>query len=85
MKLTELPNIGKTTQAQLHEVGIETAEDLFAVGSREAFLRLRTIDPGCCFSCLQGLEGAVRGVRWHALDDQTKRGLKEFFDGVTLV
>lgn len=40
-KLEEMPNIGKIAAQRLREVGIETPEQLCAVGSREALLRLR--------------------------------------------
>jgi DNA transformation protein len=28
---------------------------------------------------LCSLEGAIQGVRWHNLDDETKKSLKEFY------
>ncbi|MDY5591499.1 MAG: TfoX/Sxy family DNA transformation protein [Candidatus Fimivicinus sp.] len=35
-ELSKLPNIGKTVEEQLHQVGIETAEQLRKTGSHEA-------------------------------------------------
>jgi DNA transformation protein len=29
---------------------------------------------------LSGLEGAIRGVRWHHLEDGVKKELKEFYN-----
>jgi len=43
--LTTLPNIGKTLEAQLAAVGIHSAEELAAVGSRESWQRIRANDP----------------------------------------
>ena len=44
--LTELPNIGAHAAGQLAEVGIETPEDLVALGAEQAWLKLQAIDPG---------------------------------------
>lgn len=77
-KLEDMPNIGKVAAERLREAGIETPEQLRAVGSKEALLRLRERDPGACLSMLCGLEGAIQGVRWHDLSAETKAELKEF-------
>jgi len=82
MELTELPNIGIVVSKRLKQAGIADAETLRAVGAKEAFLRLRTSgDPGC-LSLLCGLEGAVRGVRWHQLPPDVKAGLKSFLSAL---
>ena len=79
-ELSKLPNIGKTVEKQLEAVGIHTVEDLRAAGSREAWLRIKAMDPSVCINRLYALEGALRGVRWHDLDAQTKREWKAFYD-----
>jgi len=76
--LKKLPNIGKVVAEMLEQVGISSAEELKQVGSENAFIRLKTIDPGACFSMLCGLEGAVQGIRWHNLSPERKQELKEF-------
>lgn len=78
--LSSLPNIGKDTEAQLIAAGITTPGELRAVGAKEAWLRLLARDPSACLSRLCGLEGAVRGIRWHSLDAETKADLKTFVD-----
>lgn len=78
--LTCLPNIGKEMKKQLNEVGINTPDDLITTGSREAWLMIRAIDESACYNRLCGLEGAIQGIRWHHLDDDVKKELKEFFD-----
>lgn len=78
-RLQDLPNIGKSVEDQLHAVGIDTPEQLLSLGSREAWLRIQAIDPSACYNRLCALEGAVRGVRWHDLDDGTKAELKAFY------
>ena len=77
--LTKLPNIGAKLEAQLADAGITTADELNRVGSREAWLRILARDPSACIMRLSALEGAIRGVRWHDLDDATKASLKEFY------
>lgn len=77
--LQQLPNIAAVMEAQLHEVGIDTPEQLREAGSREAWLRILARDPSACYNRLCGLEGAIRGMRWHNLDDAVKQALKEFY------
>ncbi len=78
-ELTDLPNIGKVVAEKLKEVGISTPDELRTVGAEQAFIRLQTIDEGACLCMLQGLEGAVQGIRWHNLPKERKEELKQFF------
>lgn len=82
MELTEMPNIGKEVSKKLIAVGIDTPEKLIELGSKQAFIRIKSIDDTACFSMLQGLEGAIQGIRWHHLPDPTKKDLKKFFDSL---
>ena len=82
-ELTALPNIGEKLAAQLRESGIETAEELRRVGSREAWVRILSRDPSACIMRLSALEGAIRGIRWHDLDPETKAELKQFYRSYT--
>lgn len=78
-ELRKLPNIGPKLAEQLREVGVDTPEELISVGSREAWLRIRAIDPSACIMRLSALEGTLRGVRWHDLDAGVKDELKAFY------
>lgn len=78
-ELKTLPNIAEKLEAQLIEVGIQSIAALQEAGSREAWLRIAAIDPSACYMRLCALEGAIRGVRWHYLDEETKRELKTFY------
>lgn len=78
-ELSGLPNIGAALEAQLAQAGITDADGLRAEGSRGAWLRIRARDPSACYMRLCALEGALRGVRWHRLDEGTKRALKNFY------
>lgn len=79
-ELRKLPNIAEKLEAQLNEVGIPTVDVLKETGSREAWLRIAAIDPTACYMRLCALEGAIQGVRWHHLDDVTKKEMKAFYD-----
>lgn len=80
MKLTDLPNISGVIAGHLALAGIATPETLRVVGSRDAFLRIRLhADRDACLNMLYALEGAVQGMRWHGLPDDTKAELKTFF------
>ncbi|MBN1416119.1 MAG: TfoX/Sxy family protein [Bacteroidales bacterium] len=72
-------NIGKETEIKLIQVGIDSFEKLKAIGSKQAFIRLQTIDPGACLSLLYGLDGAVNGIRWNELSPERKQALQQFY------
>lgn len=44
-KLSAMPNIGRALEDKLIAVGIASGEELKMIGSREAFSRLRLVDP----------------------------------------
>jgi DNA transformation protein len=76
--LNKLPNIGKVLAQELEAAGIKSAEALKDIGSKEAFLLLKLSDSGSCYNKLCALQGAVEGIRWHHLSDETKADLKAF-------
>ena len=78
--LSSMPNVGPVLEDLLKRAGMGSPEALRAIGSREAWLRIRGIDPSACLHMLQALEGAVRGVPKKDLPDPIKAGLREFFE-----
>ena len=75
-KLTDLPNIGKTTAAKLEKIGIRTKEDFLKRDPYDVFHKLRTkVDPTLCRCALAGIVGAKKGVRWHTI---TKESAKKY-------
>lgn len=81
MELMDLPNIGPVLAENLRRVDITSAEELRAVGAREAFLRIRAqVDPTACFHQLTALAGAELGVRKTALTPEQKADLRAFFE-----
>jgi len=79
-ELSALPNIGKTVEQQLNEVGIETKKQLIDIGSKEAWSRIKSIDDSACINRLYALEGAIQGIRWHNLSEDVKAQLKAFYN-----
>lgn len=77
--LQALPNIGPETAKQLREVGVNSHEDLEAMGAKEAWLRILQMDPSACYNRLMGLEGAVRMVPKKLLPQEVKDDLKSFY------
>ena len=76
VKLTDLPNIGKTTAAKLEKIGITTAEEFLKRDPYEVFHELRTkVDKTLCRCALAGIVGAKKGVRWHTV---TRESAKEY-------
>jgi len=44
--LTDLPNIGNELAERLKVVGISDSHELRVAGSKNAFIKLKTVDPG---------------------------------------
>ncbi|WP_291567253.1 MULTISPECIES: TfoX/Sxy family protein [unclassified Clostridium] len=81
-KLSKLPNIGKNLEQKLIDAGVKNADELKAIGSKEAFIKIKNIDDTSCYNMLCALEGAVKGVRWHDLPQDIKQDLKLFFQSL---
>ena len=78
-ELQKLPNIGPKIAEQLNAAGMFTYADLVSVGSEEAWLRIKAIDPSACFNRLMSLEGAIAQLRWHDLPEAEKVRLRAFY------
>ena len=78
-ELAILPNVGKVLEKNLNEIGIYTVIQLKDIGSKEAFIRIRMIDPGACLHMLYGLQGAIDGIKDSLLPESTKCDLKIFY------
>ena len=78
-ELTCLPNIGAVVAEKLRAAGVTTPEQLKTLGSVEAALRIGASaerrEDAPCASMLSGLEGAIRGVRWHAIPKHEREAL----------
>ena len=78
-ELSKLPNIGKTVEEQLRQVGITTYDELKARGTEQAWLDIQHIDASACIHRLLALEGAIRGVKKTELPEERKLELKAFY------
>lgn len=76
-RLTDLPNVGREVARWLVAAGIATPQALRQVGAVAAARRIREIRPADppCRSLLAGLEGAIRGVRWHGIPKAEREAL----------
>jgi DNA transformation protein and related proteins len=78
-ELMSLPNIGSVVAQKLKAAGVTTPQQLKSLGSVEAAVRLKALaarpEDAPCASMLSGLEGAIRGVRWHAIPKQERDAL----------
>ena len=80
--LTAMPNIGKEMASKLNFVGISSGEELIAVGSKQAFYRLKTQFPQVCLVHLYALEAAIQNVEFNNLSENIKKDLKVFSDSL---
>ncbi|ACV62770.1 TfoX domain protein [Desulfofarcimen acetoxidans DSM 771] len=78
--LEVLPNIGAVVEQQLNEVGITTYEQLKDTGSKQAWLKIKAIDPSACIHRLYALEGAIQGIKKNQLSADIKAELKQFYN-----
>lgn len=78
-ELSKLPNIGKTVEEQLNQVGITTEAELKQCGAKQAWLKIQEIDESACIHRLLALEGAIQGVKKTLLPDDVKADLKDFY------
>ena len=78
-ELSKLPNIGKTVEEQLAQVGISTADELREIGAKAAWLKIQEIDESACIHRLLALEGAIEGIKKTMLSDEVKADLKGFY------
>lgn len=78
--LSDLPNLGPTVIAELARVGITTPAQLRRAGSVGAAVKLAKAGIDVCTSKLSGLEGAIRGVRWHSIPAEERAALRKEFD-----
>jgi DNA transformation protein len=78
--ISDLPNVGPVLLSNLEKIGVTTPAELDALGSKEAFFRIRTtVDSKACLHMLYGIEGAIQRKPYKHLSQETKDSLKAFF------
>ena len=78
--LTDLLNIGQILADMLDGIGVSDLEQLAALGSVEAIIRIGAADGSGCDNMLYALEGAIQGIRWHALPQPVREELERQLD-----
>ncbi len=78
--LTDLPNIGSTLADKLDAIGVSNHDELTALGSVEAIIKIGAATGSGCYNMLYALEGAIQGVRWHSLPEPVRQELKHRLD-----
>jgi len=79
--MTPIKNMGPKSSLWLHEIGIDTLEDLEAIGAVEAYRRLKTARPTeVSLNALWGMQAALLNIHWNALTAEMKADLKSQLD-----
>ncbi|MDL2218070.1 TfoX/Sxy family protein [Christensenellaceae bacterium OttesenSCG-928-M15] len=82
MDLAAMKNIGIEMKKKLNAIGIHSAEELSALGSKDAFFRLKTAYPEVCLVHLYTLQGAIDNLDFNMLPEDTKAELKAFSESL---
>lgn len=77
-----MKNIGAVNAQKLRDAGVADADALRALGSKQAWLKVREsgVDSGLCLAALLGFEGAIRGIPKKQLPQAAKDELRHFFN-----
>lgn len=76
--VTSLPGLGPKTAAWLSEIGVNTADDLRALGAVAAYVRLKRAFPDrVTLNALWALHSALTGVSWDKIAADEKQSLLE--------
>ena len=71
-KLIEMKNLGPSTVNVLNSIGIRTQQELQAVGSVQAYRRIRQKGILVSRALLYAMEGALLDMPWQSLDPALK-------------
>ena len=82
--MSDIRNIGPTSEAWLEEIGVETLEQLRSVGSVPVYAMIRDQHPEASLNLLWSLEAALRGEDWHQLSETVKDELRRELEAVHL-
>ena len=83
MTAVKMRNIGPKSAAWLRQVGLRTLEDLAAVGTVEAFMRVKRagFKPG--LNLLYAIEGALLDCHWQEVPEERRQELILAADAAT--
>ena len=72
---TKLRNIGPKSAAWLRQVGLRSREDLAAIGTVEAFMRVKRAGFKPSLNLLYAIEGALLDCHWQEIPDARRAEL----------
>ena len=75
MSNEKLRNIGPKSAAWLRQTGVRTQEDLEAVGSLAAYVRVKRAGFKPSLNLLYALEGAILGCHWQEIPEERRNEL----------
>lgn len=76
-QLEDLPNLGTEAASWLRTAGISTPDELRRLGSVQAYAACAAAhDAWSGWHVLYAFEGAIRGVRWHAIPKEERDALR---------
>jgi DNA transformation protein len=80
-----MKGIGPVTSGWLHDIGIDSEEQIRELGVVEVYRRLKAQFPDrVTLNALYGLEAALSGIRWDQLPDEVKAELRAQVDAAGL-
>lgn len=75
--MTPIKNMGPKSRMWLHEIGIDSLEDLEAIGAVETYRQLKASRPTeVTLNMLWGLQAALLNIHWNMLTPEMKAELK---------
>ncbi|ROU04533.1 TfoX/Sxy family protein [Lysobacter enzymogenes] len=75
MSGTKMRNIGPKSAAWLRQVGLRTHEDVAAIGTVEAFMRVKRAGFKPTLNLLYAIEGALLDCHWQEIPDERRQEL----------
>ncbi len=73
--IAELANLGPKSAAFLQAAGIQTIDDLAALGSVAAYAKAKKAEPKVSLNLLWALEGALTGLHWREVAREHRTSL----------
>lgn len=73
--ISELTGLGPKSQEMLARAGITTVEQLWKLGSIEAFVRTKRVNTAVSLNLLWGLESVITGEHWQAVAKEHRTSL----------
>lgn len=73
--IASLPNLGSKSQAMLRQAGINTLEELRALGAVKAYVLVKRSGANASLNLLWAMEGALSGRSWQEVAKSDRLGL----------